>query len=87
MTDNRLPYQTLGGNLHQGYTFEQLREYLVKASEDALALERWALRLNRPAKAAAWRTVKHNLLRCAEAVSALGNKRSKTGVGYEFKIN
>lgn len=81
MTLNRLPYDTIAGNLSEKGTFQQLIEYLRLAEEDLRDLGRLCKIANDP-RADIWITIADSFRRTQDVVSHLGNSKTRTSLGY-----
>lgn len=79
---NRLPYETIGGNLSPTDTFKQLIEYLRLAEEDARELMKLCKIRHENRKADAWLGTANNFQRIQTVVSALANSKTRSSLGY-----
>lgn len=77
---NRLPYETIGGNLSPEITFAQLIEYLTLIHEDAHKLAN--LTSTRPATSAGWRAIANNFDKIITVVTHLAKAKTSSSTGF-----
>jgi len=78
---NRLPYETIAGNLSSNETFKQLLENLRLAEEDAHSLYSFNRTRNDP-RAAGWKTFAANFHKIQAIVTELAKSKAHSSVGF-----
>ena len=82
MTANRLPYETLTGNLDASATFKQLIENLTLAIEDAQSLSNMAKARSGHHRAGQWKGFAKCFQNATAIIEGLAQGAAKTSVGY-----
>lgn len=79
---NRLPYETLAGNLAASDTFKQLIEYMILISEDARKIANLRAAGGDAGSSSAWNAVANNFDKIATVVTHLAKGKTGSSVGY-----
>jgi hypothetical protein len=79
---NRLPYETLAGNLSSEETYKQLVENLRLATENAQSLSSMAKARNDLAKAKIWQGFADNFIKIQSIIILLAKAKAKSSIGF-----
>lgn len=82
MTANRLPYETIGGNLSAEDTYKQLTENLQLAIEDAQSLSSMAKARSDTRRAAQWKAFATNFQKVQAIILDLAKAKARTSIGF-----
>ena len=79
---NRLPYETVGGNLSSDETFKQIIENLRLAAEDAQSLSSMAKARNDLSRSKGWKTFALNFQKVETIITTLAKTKSSSKIGF-----
>lgn len=79
---NRLPYETIGGELAANETFKQFIEYMILISEDSRKIADLRSAANDTTTSAKWNAIANNFDKIATVVTHLAKGKTGSSVGF-----
>lgn len=79
---NRLPYETISGDLSAEITFKQLIEYLILIEEDTRKIANLCSARGDTTSSERWNAIANNFDKVATVVTHLAKGKTSSSIGY-----